>query len=62
VVGGFTLGLGGHVVGEVVRQAPDDGRDGGSVSSREAADGKHAGYRATDSEDLSSHLKINGPD
>ena len=40
MVGRVVLGLGGHVVGEVVRQAPDDGGDGGSVPGREAADGK----------------------
>jgi hypothetical protein len=33
---------------------------GGVALGREAADGGHAGHRATDSEDLSSHLKING--
>jgi hypothetical protein len=49
MVGRVVLGLGGHVVGEVVRQAPDDGCDGGSVPGREAANGRHAGHRASGS-------------
>ena len=41
VAGGVVLDLVGHILGEVVRKAPDDGRGGGSVPGLEWADGGH---------------------
>jgi hypothetical protein len=47
VAGGVAHGLGGHIVGEVVREAADDGCGGGSVPSLEAADSGHVIHRAS---------------
>jgi hypothetical protein len=56
VADGIALDPGGHIIDEVVRQAPDDGRGGGDIRGREAADGDHVIHRAsTLGQDLTSY-------
>lgn len=47
MAGDVLVDLGGHIVGEIVRQAADDGRGGGGIPSLEAADSEHGSHRAS---------------
>jgi hypothetical protein len=44
---GVALGLGGHIVGEVVRKTADDGCGGGDIPGRKATDSDHAIHLAS---------------
>ena len=50
------LDLVGHILGEVVRKAPDDGRGGGSVPGLEWADGGHVIHSASAWRQAAIHL------
>lgn len=47
MAGGVAFDLGGHIVGEVVRKAADDGCGGRGIPGREAADSRHVIHRAS---------------